>query len=412
MGIIKRDEAEEMIDDVEESIGVSGVVRKSNYIINSMTNNSLLSNKVFLASLIKIEDRRENPVTDPNLKSYYDYLYHKTATDFSRGLVAEISNAEFRSMMDNKSGSYYAEIDKLLNGGSFIDNWKIISNDSRIKGVTTLITGCVYDNEKGKLLIKFNADAAYLLIDLKTNYTKLPRVFLMHTKNPYAYRIYEMLRSKMDYSRYETKSEGPYEYVYDVSQFKFLLSVLNPKASEETIKKLTADNPNYTNIEDNILPDDAKKMVRYTDLKRYVLDPSRKEINNRTDIKFDFAPLRSGRGGKVSQIKFTCFRKSQLEAVVKKAPDLFDLIDSVRIFSGDTFSTKDIGAMLAAADNDVTRIKKAYELLKKKTGVRDTTAWMIAAIVQEYKAGKSNVNDGLLTRDYDFDELERKFLVN
>jgi len=400
----------------EEIVPIRGqVVQKANAVIFSLSDNTLLSNKVFLAALLKAE-KREN--TTKPVADYYLDLQRKTKADYAHGLVAEISNGELRAMMQTKSGSYYNEIDALLNGDKFLDNWKIIYKDKDISATTAMISACAYDSRLGKLFIKFNPDVEDIVFGLSTNYTKLDPDYMMILKSLFSFRIYEILKASMDYKRSVTKSEGPYLIEFNISHLKFLTSALNPKATLDTEDMLKSTAPDYDYIADQ-LPENTKAYIRYTDFKRYGLDTAQKEINKKTDISFTYEPVRAGQGGKVTSVAFTCHRKN----VKTKEPEHYseyDMIDVVRGFTGDDFSSKDIAAMIKTADKDLSKIKAAYELMKTKENIRDTTAWMIDAIQKGYTAGKEQKEIKALKKnafntfeqrdDYDFDAIEKQAL--
>lgn len=86
----------------------------------------------------------------------------------------------------------------------------------------------------------------------------------------------------------------------------------------------------------------------------------------------------------------------------------------------DKLPSKDYHAILNAANHDIERIKKAVEVLKQQKNVESVTAFLIAAIKNDYESGKVqhfqkkvplNTCLGFPQRSYDYDELE-KYLLN
>ena len=74
---------------------------------------------------------------------------------------------------------------------------------------------------------------------------------------------------------------------------------------------------------------------------------------------------------------------------------------------------EDLGKALS--DNDIEKVKKAYEVVSKMQ-YNNFVASMITAIKDEWqpaiKAKKKNSFTGCSQREYDFDELEKQLCVN
>ena len=89
-------------------------VKKSNTLIQAIGKTTILANKVFLTALLNVEKRDGCSVES---KAYYKKIGNLTGADFTKGLVAEFSNADMRSFL-KKSGSYYKTVAKLMDGNS------------------------------------------------------------------------------------------------------------------------------------------------------------------------------------------------------------------------------------------------------------------------------------------------------
>ena len=176
-------------------------VKKSNNLIQSLGKTTLLSNKVFLTSLLKIEERTGVPEAE---KEYYRKLEKASGTDFSKGLVAEFRNSDLRNIMGSKSGSYYTNIAELMdptNSKSLRNQWVIMvkNPEDGLYGSTDVITSTLYDDKNGKLYIKFSNEPKIKkeLHELKNNYTLLNYNLMMQFRSIYSYRIYELLMSRI-----------------------------------------------------------------------------------------------------------------------------------------------------------------------------------------------------------------------
>ena len=101
---------------------------------------------------------------------------------------------------------------------------------------------------------------------------------------------------------------------------------------------------------------------------------------------------RSGRGGKVHKIIFYVKYKAITEAALDDTdtkPELTqeqkdEIVDIVSDLIEEPVKTKDIRAICESAHYDVEKVKTAYAVLKKSTGVDSVVGFMISAIKNGY----------------------------
>lgn len=394
-------------------------VKKSNTLIQAIGKTSLLSNKVFLTALLKVE-KRDGCSTE--LKSYYKKLENLTGADFSKGLVAEFSNSDMRSFM-KKSGSYYEEVKKLMDAESIASlkkQWGIMVHNPEdgLYGVVDVITAMIYDEKNGKLLIKFSDEERIQseIYNLKRNYTTLNYRLMMAFNSKYSYRIYEMLVSRIGYDDWRNKGTSQeYVYEYGLSELKYHLGILDPYISSDVKKAITmartADD--FERIEENISTE--HKMPRYNDFEKYTLKKAIKEFNEITnpEFVFSYSPVRSGRGGKVRGVQFIVKRVGGAVMTEEGRRELTEdekdeIIDKIRSLVKEELKTKEIRTIAESAEYNFEKVKKAYDVASASTkDIPNLVGFLKAAIKNGYekpigkKAKNKFVNFEQSEVDYD-----------
>jgi hypothetical protein len=128
--------------------------------------------------------------------------------------------------------------------------------------LVVFFTTFIYNKKKGSVNVKMNPDLIEHFIDLKKHFVKYKLSNILTLKSTYSIRIYELLKQNL--------FKGKIKYSID-----FLREVLGIELGE---------------------------YKRPIDFKRRILDTAFLEINKKTDIKFSFKEIRSGRS--VTEIEF------------------------------------------------------------------------------------------------------------
>jgi len=403
-------------------------VKKSNTLIQSIGKTTLLSSKVFLTALYKIENRAG---VREEIKPYYERLEKVSGTDFTKGLVSEFTNVELRAIMGTNSGSYYSKIADLMDPqspNSLRNQWVIMikNPEDGLYGVTDVITSTVYDEKEGKLYIKFSGENKIQkeLFNLKTNYTLLNYNLMMQFKSIYTYRIYELLMSRIGYLEGVTKEKKPaYSFSYNLSELKYLLGILDPYITKEVRNALSEPHPDFEKIEAYISTE--RIMPRYNEFKKYTLVKAKKEIdeNPLTEFTLDFEPIRNGRGGKVVGVELIMTRKNRQEEILQATEKVLteemkdEIIDSIQQLISYPLSIRDLRAIAVAANYQYEKICQAYEVLEaNRSEIDNVVGFLIAAIKHDYEKPKKKLAKNQFNQfqqnSYDFDVLEQEILSN
>ncbi len=225
----------------------------------------------------------------------------------------------------------------------------------------------------------------------------------------------------------------------NIVDLKLRLGIIDPNENRDIINALKKSNIDYDLI--GKIADDAakakkkdpsadkeaiKKASKYSDFSSFrknALETAQKELAKKTCIQFDFEPVRAGRGGKVVGVRFFITSKKKtkyvpiVEDVVITDDQKEDIIDQINDLIDFKVKIKDLRAIAEASDYNLSKVEKAYNVLKNvKGGVDNPTGFMIKAIKDGYdvpSGGYSqNSFNNFTQNEYDFDDLEKKLLDN
>lgn len=176
--------------------------------------------------------------------------------------LIEISVSEFRKEYDIAGKNIYEylqkEVEELYDAGfCYYDEHNKLCN-------RRWVSSCDFDREKGIIYITFNIDIILDLLIFKGKFVALFFDMSQNIKSKYAFRLYEILKSK-SYLR---------QYKVSLEDFKFMLA-LNGKYDS------------------------------YGELNRNVIKPNLTIINKYTDIEVQFSPIRSKKGVEVLEFNIT-----------------------------------------------------------------------------------------------------------
>lgn len=285
--------------------------------------------------------------------------------------------------------------------------------------VVNLVESAKYVN--GTLEIKLTEFARKNILGLKRSFTSMNLSTLMSfgtggtrtEKTNYSLRLYELLKIRLFHC---TPSRKTYSFSMLLSDIKITIGAIDPSdpGIEKAIIYGKVLNLSDTELEKQAAKPESVAFRRFNQFEERVLRKAQKEINSKTDLCFEYSPVRQGSAHKVTHVIFTIWRNTELETEEDNEQKL-RLIREVESIIQEPVKTKDIERILSAAGNDTEKVRNAYSLAKNsRTPIRNLTAWLIAAIREEWKiqddAGNYPVERGRL---YDIRrgaeaELEKK----
>lgn len=403
-------------------------VKKANALIRCVGKPSLNSNKVLLAALLHVEEKKGSAREKRELSE-------KVGINFAKGLVAEISNSELRSAMGKTTGgNYYEDIVKTLmdpsSPNALSKQWGIFIQDpgSKLYGYASIVTSVAYDGKKGKLYVKFSDEPIVrsYIMDVKRNYTTLSYHTMMRIKNNSTYRAYELIMSEIgmiDYKHGRIKRQN-YNVEFGLSELKCKLGILDPFCHSDIRAAFSEakTREDFEKIEYRIAMQTGK-VNEYSNFKRKILDKVKQEINSmeNSEFRIDYIPHKTGK--KVTSIEFLVTRTEQIEEIVdEKKPDAevdpmaqIEEILTVQSIIEERLSAKDIISILDAAGHDIEKIRTAYKVACDSTAeINNLTGFLIKAITEGYTEGvkkrgrKKNKFINFEQSEVDYDEIAKK----
>lgn len=185
-----------------------------------------------------------------------------------------------------KNGKFYADVKKALKDLRDKSMWLTLPNGSE----TTVgwISKVTIDENSGLVKLRLDEDLVPYLFDLQTRYLSYGLKNILCMKSQFSIRLYEMFRAYigLQSATWDKRSRMsrinapiPYDWVIDIDELK---------------RKLMVDN--IKSYSDNGL------------FRTKVLEPAKKEINEFSDISFDFDMLKDGR--RCYAVKFTIVYKN------------------------------------------------------------------------------------------------------
>lgn len=413
-------EVERAENNVPEAYSVTDYFKKPNFLISAKYRSSLLENKILVESLSNLAVLK-NCREDPNNGILYSDIY-----------ASELIEA-----LGVNKGSFYQKLDPIAKkmAGRVVG---ITNPDTQEFEYISIISHAYY--KKGVLTIGYNPLIKERLVNLKDDFTPQSKLLMLSFENVYAFRLYELLRSKAFFPKWRAggntvgKSDL-FEIEYGLAELRFELGVAD--ADEPKVREILGNsvNPNY-----ELALERCSKQVfeNWTEFRRNVLDVAIKEINNSkfTDIQVEYRVKKAGVGAKVRGVVFTV-RRDNVTAKNEQAgqkklseKEMDDILDAISEIIDAPLKLKDIRAVAEAAGYDVEKVKKANKIMGqygKNHDIHNVTGFLIDAIkgekelVVKNKEEKKNSNvqrkyksknrfNQFEQREYDFEELERMLL--
>lgn len=394
---------------LDEAYYATSDFRKSNLLINSRFRAGLLENQLLAFCLSTVKDTAD-------------------------GLQAHLTAGQIMKILGKNYNDFYSQLKRaaqnLLKLTIMMENpeEKVFEGKNVISSVRT---------KNGDFSVEFNYKLKDQILNLRSNYTILSITMLSKFDRVSTFRLYETLKSRAYYPKtYKGVQDGKFIFLYSISELRCMLNGvdLNHPVIAGLFQK--SDNPDYDkiiNMAKKIHNEDvekgkakkdqypAPKWESYGELMRQAIMPAIKEINEKSDIYVEANAVKQGQSHKAVAVEFFILDKKCSEedknipdATKEMNPDeILELALEVKDIISEKISTKDIKAIMAAADNDLDKIQKAYDVAKTQN-VDNLTGFMISAIKNGYEnpvKSEKRINKKLSgQRNYDFDELERQLI--
>ena len=241
-----------------------------------------------------------------------------------------------------------------------------------------------------------------------------------------------------------------YEIVYDLIDLQLRINLIDAARDERITREISKVQPNYDKIrkwlsenvdQEKKRESDPKKrnyIQKYRDWNSFnnkVLKPAKKELEEKTSIRFESFPVRTGRGGLTTAVRFKIYKnlieeqqKETTEEVVDIQPveiseaEKYTIVFKTQTLLGtEKFTMQNVIDIAKDASYDYSKIETAYKLMNNsRTTIDSPVAFMRAMVKKEItvsepikakKKTKNSFND-FPQNTYNFGELENLLLDN
>jgi plasmid replication initiation protein len=292
---------------------------------------------------------------------------------------------EFMDLLEIKDKGKYIELPKITKG--------LMSKVIEIKKSHSLLQVCWFSSVEHKpgegiVEIEFSPKLKPYLLNLKDNFVSYALNQVSKLSSKYSIRIYELLK----------QNEFKKTVEFELNDFRYLIG-----------------------LDDSMYP-------RYSNMKPKILLPTQKELNEKTDISFDFEEIKTGR--KVTSLKFYIkSNKKVKDPKVKMAIDeivadvetpLDTTENDIKIIMDITenkFTEQNARLFRTISNCDLKLIYKAYEYMKTMN-VKSSKVGYMRTLLKNFEEPKELEKIGVdyggfnnfKPRDYDYDKLEKQLL--
>lgn len=345
---------------------------KSNEMISAKYKSTLLENQVMAIALTRIEVNTKEKDAPLEAKLYPGELKRLVSDDshIYRDLKRLAKSITGHTMViEDGKGNFKA--------------FSVVPNAEYIDGVFT---------------VSFNNVLREHILGLEKNYTTLElSVMTDFTKNS-SFRIYELLKKDIYKSRPDVNG-GAVQVEYNISEFRFMIGLAN--GDDPTVRQeLSKMNGNidwdylYSKLDKK-----DRKYEKWYDLQKSVLRKAQIELEQKSDIRFEFEGLREGH--KMGKILFTIYRNKPSEEVLERQKSLFkdemnrqmeipfDLEQFKPLYDDyvghNDLTKEDIDLLLRKAAFRVDVVRDAIERADKQQYLSNYMGWIINCILKDYK---------------------------
>ena len=344
---------------------------KSNFLISAKYKSTLLEARLLAMALNKV--------------SCDDVVIDKEGS-----IIVNMKAAEIKNKLKSNSGSLYARLDaaakRMINRSIGITD-PINQRFVYINVITTV----KYEN--GTFTIIFNKGLNHFIKNIEKNFSVFSLSMMLSFDSIYTFRIYELLRQKA-FTPKGVADTGKYQITMDINELLLSLGVVNSEFESVKAILLSGDRPNYELAVEKS-PEKAKSFQTWYEVRRHCIDVAQKEINEKSDIYFEYEMKKHGQGGKVYAITFYVTKKPNMqdisvevltekEAELSKAEHDNLLLRVIRLIPEVDFKSAE--ALLKESNYNLDIIEEKYRYATSVIDhIDNMVGWMIAAIKNDYQ---------------------------
>lgn len=373
---------EKMKKTKEKQIMERDTVSRSNVLIESKSSTSLFERKLLNIAIAKayIEDGE---------------------------LIARVSTKDVKNYLHITGNSIYSRLKEVSK--ETLGHVVSIEDDEKENFIMfNVVNKCEYRD--GVFTTRFTKEMKPHIYNLKKDYTRMSLDVLCSFKSLFTTRIYEILRTQ--YYRFERENckelvvPRPPKNPYSIAELKFTLNVVDANASK-AVKRLVEQG----RFEEALEEIKDAPFEDWRNFRRKVLEVAKKELEESeySEICFDYEPVKSGKGGKVTGIRFfvkknpNCTHHSDLhrmpgmqesdgteeiasDVLAAKRPEVNEtyILEVADIFGSEPVTIQDIRMLLQVSDNQPDIIRKAFQMAQEQSYISNLIGWMRRCIEEKW----------------------------
>ena len=255
-----------------------------------------------------------------------------------------LSVQEFMSLLDISGKANYKELQKITLG--LMKKALVIKHpEEQIVTQVSWLNYAQYREREGRIYLSFSEKMRPFLLELKERFTAISMTDLMQFTSIHAIRIYELLKQYQDIG----------ERTLSVEEIKECCGVKN-------------------------------KLKRYSDFEKKILLISQREINEKSDIQFDFERIKHSR--KIVAIRFLVSKNKKYNRGIDEIKEIEDprrkppLYDTLREFGLTARVTNNI--LKESEHEDIQNAVKSVDIQISRGNVRNAKAMLLTAIKEKW----------------------------
>lgn len=347
-------------------------VRKSNEMVSAKYKSTLLENQIMTIALTRIEER---------------------ARDENAPLMATLYPGELKRIIGDPSHIYRTlkTVSKTMVGHTMF-----LEDRQGNFHAYAIVTDAEYQD--GAFRVKFNESLRNHILGLEKNYTTYELSVLTDFKSNSSFRLYELLKKEIYKSR-KNVNNGRVDVEYRLSELRFMIGLANSDdAGVKNAMGRMGEDIDWDALYD-LLDKKDKKYEAWKDMRRYVIEPAQIELEEKSNIRFDFDAYRSGR--RIDRIVFHVYPNvprnqdilDERQVLIEKQKnrqleiprDLPKYQPLYAEFTGHNGLTEeDIDLLLQKANGDPEQVRSAILLCDKQESVQNYMGWLIRCIERNY----------------------------
>lgn len=320
-------------------------------------------------------------------------------------LIAKVSTKDVKNYLHITGNSIYSRLKEVSK--ETLGHVVSIEDDEKENFIMfNVVNKCEYRD--GVFTTRFTKEMKPHIYNLKKDYTRMSLDVLCSFKSLFTTRIYEILRTQ--YYRFEREKcrelivPRPPKNPYSIAELKFTLNVVDANASK-AVKRLVEQG----RFEEALAEIKDAPFGDWRNFRRKVLEVAKKELEESeySEICFDYEPIKSGKGGKVTGIRFfvqknpNCVHHSDLyrmpgvpEEEEEIAPDVLAakktevneayILEVADIFGSEPVTIQDIKVLLQVSENQPALIRKAFQMAQEQAYINNLIGWMRRCIEERW----------------------------